>query len=342
MSEKEAIRMKQKIMMVFFSILTCVMVAIPVIKVHASDVTLNSWQCNNHSSDLNIWTGGVGGWNVGDYIEFNNVNLSGQTYMNFNLASASNGSFKIVTDSYSGTQIGTLNYNSTGSWDNYYNQACNLNGASGTHNLYIICASGAANVGTMTLGGSGTGGGGSNGNVYLTFDDGPSNSNSQTLINTLKSNGVNAATFFVIGQNISSNQTGWNAYKTSGFSLQNHSYTHQHMTSWSYQQVYNDLNQCNQAIQNGGAPKPTRIRLPYLESNSTIQSACSALGLTVVSPTVDSQDWNNASQAQIISNVSSLQAGGNPLMHDWPANTIAALPTIIQNLKSRGLGFAQY
>jgi endo-1,4-beta-xylanase len=112
---------------------------------------LNSWQCNSHSSDLNIWTGGVGGWNVGDYIEFNNVNLSGHGQMNFNLASASNGSFKIVIDSYSGTQIGTLNYSSTGGWNNYNNQSCNLNSVTGTHNLYIICASGAANIGTLTL-----------------------------------------------------------------------------------------------------------------------------------------------------------------------------------------------
>ncbi len=180
------------------------------------------------------------------------------------------------------------------------------------------------------------------GSVYLTFDDGPNNGTSQNLVNTLKNNGVYQATFFVIGQNISSNQTGWNAYKSSGFSIQNHSYTHQHMTSWSYQQVYNDLNKCNQAIQSAGKAKPTKIRLPYLESNSTIQSACSALGLSIVTPTVYSNDWNGATSQQIISNVNSLQAGGNPLLHDWPANTISALPTIINNLKNRGLGFAQY
>lgn len=315
-----------------------------------SSINLNSWQCDNRSSNLNVWNGAVGSWNVGDWIEFNNVNLSGATSVNLNLAAAQGGSFKLVTDSYSGTQIGTVNFNSTGGWNTYNNQSSSLNGASGTHNLYLICTSGTANVGTITISGSSnTGGGttggdttGTSGSVYLTFDDGPSNSNSQNLINTLKSNGVNKASFFVIGQNIASNQTGWNAYKASGFSLQNHSQTHQHMTSWSYQQVYNDLSACNSAIQNGGASKPTRVRLPYLESNSTIQQACSALGLSIVSPTVDSQDWNNASTQQIITNINNLQAGGNPLMHDWPANTVSALPTIIQNLKNRGLGFAQY
>jgi peptidoglycan/xylan/chitin deacetylase (PgdA/CDA1 family) len=180
------------------------------------------------------------------------------------------------------------------------------------------------------------------GKVYMTFDDGPSNSYSQTLISTLQNAGCDAASMFVIGQNIASNQSGWNAYKTAGVSVQNHSQTHQHMTGWTYQQVYNDLNACNNAITNGGKAKPTKVRLPYLESNSTILSAVSACGLSVVAPTVDSQDWNGASTSSIISALNNLQAGGNPLMHESSANTRAALPTIINNIKNRGLGFAQY
>ena len=316
-------------------------------------INLNSWQCNNRSSNLNAWTGAVGGWNVGDWIEFDNVNLTGATYLNFNLASAQSGSYKVVIDNYYGTQIGTLNFTSTGGWDTYTNQSCTLSSVSGNHNVYIICTSGTANVGTLTVGGSGstggdtggnTGGdtGGTNGNVYLCFDDGPNNSNSATLINALKSAGASKATLFVWGNRISSNSTGWDAYKNSGFSLQNHSWTHSHMTSWSYQQVYNDLQQCNQAIVNAGKPAPTKIRLPYLESNATIQQACSALGLTVVSPNVDTQDWNGASTQSIVNACNNLNANGNALMHDAYATTNAAIPTIIQNLKNRGLGFAQY
>ncbi len=316
----------------------------------AATVSLNSWQCNNHSSGLNIWTGGVGSWTVGAWIEFNSVNISGATNMTFNLASTGSGSYKIVLDNTSGTQIGTLNYNSTGSWSTYNNQSCslNLNGNSGSHNLYIIDASGAANLGTLTLntsgGGSSSGGssgGGTSGNVYLCFDDGPSNSNSANLVNALKNAGARA-TLFVIGQNISSNSSGWNVYKSSGFSIQNHTYTHQHMTSWSQSQVQSDIQQCQTAIQNAGVAKPTKIRLPYLETNATIQAACSALGLQIIQPNVDSQDWNGASTSAIISACNNLQNGGNVLMHDWPANTVQAIPTVVQNLKNRGLGTTQF
>jgi peptidoglycan/xylan/chitin deacetylase (PgdA/CDA1 family) len=177
--------------------------------------------------------------------------------------------------------------------------------------------------------------------VYLSFDDGPNNTNSPKLVNALKSAGARA-TFFCIGQNISGNMTGFNAYKAAGFSIQNHSYTHQHMLSWSYSQVYNDLLKCQQAIQAAGCPAPRYFRPPYLEVNTTIRAACSALGLTIVNTMVDSQDWNGASVSTIIANCDKLQAGGTPLMHDWPPNTVTAIPTIVQHLKARGLGTAQY
>jgi peptidoglycan/xylan/chitin deacetylase (PgdA/CDA1 family) len=191
---------------------------------------------------------------------------------------------------------------------------------------------------TTTTTSSGSSCSGSNGDVYLTFDDGPTG-NTPTICSSLVNGGACKATFFVIGQNMPGNSS---SYKSAGFSVQNHSQTHSHMGSWGYQQVYNDLQQCNQAIQNAGFPKPTVIRLPYLESSSTVQSACSDLGLQIISPSIDTQDWNGASTQSIINACNSLNAGGNPLMHENQGNTVSAISTIVQNLKNRGLGFTQY
>jgi peptidoglycan/xylan/chitin deacetylase (PgdA/CDA1 family) len=179
------------------------------------------------------------------------------------------------------------------------------------------------------------------GSVYLAFDDGPINSNTTTLVNNLKKAGAKA-TFFCWGSRISGNLTAFNTIKMAGFSIQNHSYTHSHMLSWSYQQVYNDLKQCQTAIQNAGGGTPRFFRPPYLEVNSTIKSACAALGLTIVQPTVYTNDWNGASTAQIISACNNLQSGGNTLMHDGYATTDAAISSIVQNLKNRGLSTTQY
>jgi endo-1,4-beta-xylanase len=114
------------------------------------------------------------------------------------------------------------------------------------------------------------------------------------------------------------------------------------MGSWGYQQAYNDIQQCSQAIQNAGKAKPTKIRLPYLEGGSGVNQACSQLGLAIVSPNVDSKDWNGANTQAIVSAAGSLQNGGNILMHDGYSSTNGAISSIVNNLKGRGLGFAQY
>lgn len=180
-----------------------------------------------------------------------------------------------------------------------------------------------------------------NAGVYLAFDDGPSNSNSPNLVNALKSKGAKA-TFFCIGNKISANMTGFNAIKNAGYSIQNHSYTHSHMLTWTYSQVYNDIKQCQDAVKNAGGGTPRYFRPPYLEQNTNIKNACAALGLTIITDTVDSQDWNGATVSQIIANCNKLQNNGILLAHNWPANTVTAMPTVVQNLNNRGLSTSQY
>jgi peptidoglycan/xylan/chitin deacetylase (PgdA/CDA1 family) len=180
----------------------------------------------------------------------------------------------------------------------------------------------------------------STGTVYLCFDDGPCG-NTSTLVSKLKNAGV-TATFFIWGNRISNNTYAFSLIKNAGYSIQNHSFTHSHMTGWTQAQVQNDLSLCNAAITAQGCAKPTKVRLPYLETNANINAACAALGLKIVSPTVYSNDWNGASTAQIISSVSGLTNGGNALMHDGYANTNNAIAQIVTNLKNKGYAFGKY
>ena len=274
----------------------------------------------------------------------------GTSYANYTASTSLSGGIAVVFDNdASGRDVQvdyiTVNGSTRQAEDQSTNTAVYQNGSCGGSNSEYMHCDGYIGFGDVSGSSTSTSTGtttGTNGSVYLCFDDGPNNSTSQSLVNALVSAGATKATMFPIASNISSNSTGMNAYKNAGFSIQNHSYSHSHMTGWGYSQVYNDLNQANQTIQNAGCAKPTRIRLPYLESNSTIQSVCSALGLSIVSPNVDTQDWNGASASAIASAVSSLQAGGNILAHDGYWTTISAIPTMVSNLKNRGLGFAQY
>jgi peptidoglycan/xylan/chitin deacetylase (PgdA/CDA1 family) len=174
------------------------------------------------------------------------------------------------------------------------------------------------------------------GYVGITFDDGPG-SNTATLVNLLKQNNLTPVTWFVQGNYVAANPQ-LMAQLLSVGEVQNHSYSHPQLTNLGYQQIYDELNRTNQAIQNAGAPKPTLFRPPYGGVNSNINQAAQALGLRVITWDVDSQDWNGASAAAIANAANQLQNGQVILMHDASYNnTNAAIAQIAANLRAKGL-----
>ncbi|MFG2516374.1 polysaccharide deacetylase family protein [Streptomyces sp. NPDC048584] len=175
-----------------------------------------------------------------------------------------------------------------------------------------------------------------NGYVGLTFDDGPSTGTTMSLLNALKQNGLRA-TMFNQGQYAAANPSLVRAQVDAGMWVANHSYTHPHMTQLSQSQMDSEIARTQQAIANAGGGTPKLFRPPYGETNSTLRAVEAKYGLTEIIWDVDSQDWNNASTDAIVQAASRLTSGQVILMHDWPANTIAAIPRIAQNLASRGL-----
>ncbi|WP_326558103.1 polysaccharide deacetylase family protein [Micromonospora sp. NBC_01796] len=194
----------------------------------------------------------------------------------------------------------------------------------------------AATAVALTAGPSAAAANCSNGYVALTYDDGPNPGTTSTLINTLTANGVRA-TFFNIGQKAQQNQSLVRAQQQAGMWIGNHSWTHPHLTQMSAAQITSELSQTQQAIQQATGTAPRLFRPPYGETNATLRSVESQLGLTEVLWSVDSQDWNGASTAQIVQAAGTLQNGGVILMHDGYQTTINAIPQIVANLTSRNL-----
>ncbi|WP_406289776.1 polysaccharide deacetylase family protein [Streptomyces sp. NBC_00209] len=174
------------------------------------------------------------------------------------------------------------------------------------------------------------------GYVGLTFDDGPSNDHTPALLNALKQNGLRA-TMFNEGQFAASYPARVKAQIDAGMWVGNHSYTHPHLTQQSRAQIDSELSRTQQAIAATGGGTPKLFRPPYGETNATLKAVEATYGLTEVIWDVDSQDWNGASTDAIVQAVSRLSDGQVILMHEWPANTLAAIPRIAQSLASRGL-----
>jgi peptidoglycan/xylan/chitin deacetylase (PgdA/CDA1 family) len=174
------------------------------------------------------------------------------------------------------------------------------------------------------------------GYVGLTFDDGPSNDKTPSLLNALRQNGLRA-TMFNEGQFAASYPAQVRAEVNAGMWVGNHSYTHPHLIQQSQAQIDSEVSRTQQAIANAGGGTPKLFRPPYGESNLTLRSVEAKYGLTEIIWDVDSQDWNGASTDAIVQANAQLSNGQIILMHEWPANTLAALPRIAQGLASRGL-----
>ncbi|WP_436530796.1 polysaccharide deacetylase family protein [Actinoplanes sp. HUAS TT8] len=175
-----------------------------------------------------------------------------------------------------------------------------------------------------------------NGYVGLTYDDGPTAGNTQNLLNTLKANGLRA-TMFNEGQYAASNPSLVRAQVDAGMWVGNHSYTHPHLTQQSQASIDSEISRTQTAIANASGGTPKLFRPPYGETNATLKSVEQKYGLTEIIWDVDSQDWNGASTDAIVSAAGRLTNGQIILMHDWPANTVAAIPRIAQGLASRNL-----
>ncbi|MEV4229787.1 polysaccharide deacetylase family protein [Streptomyces bobili] len=192
-----------------------------------------------------------------------------------------------------------------------------------------------AAAGTLTVQASPAEAATCNGYVGLTFDDGPSSS-TPGLLNALKQNGLRA-TMFNQGQYAAANPAQVRAQADAGMWVGNHSYTHPHLPQLSASQIDSEISRTQQAVAAAGGGTPKLFRPPYGETNATVRSVEARYGLTEVIWDVDSQDWNGASTDAIVQAAARLTNGQIILMHDWSANTLAAIPRIAQGLANRGL-----
>lgn len=173
------------------------------------------------------------------------------------------------------------------------------------------------------------------GYVGLTFDDGPG-SGTTALLSSLTQNGLRA-TMFNQGQYAAASPALVRAQVSAGMWVANHSYTHPHLTQQSQATIDSEISRTQQAIANAGGGTPRLFRPPYGETNATVKAVAARYGLTEIIWNVDSQDWNNASTDAIVAAAGRLTNGQVILMHDWPANTRAAIPRIAQTLAAKGL-----
>ena len=173
----------------------------------------------------------------------------------------------------------------------------------------------------------------------LTFDDGPSPTYTQKIIDILKSYGAKG-TFFNLGSE-SAAYPGYSALvTTNGMQLCSHTYNHQDLITLDGMTVYNEIKTAYDALEEATGTTTTTLRPPYGDWNLTCWLASYGTTSVIVSWTQDSEDWELDNVDDIVEHaLDSVANGSIILMHDSGGNrelTIQALPKIIERLQAQG------
>lgn len=175
--------------------------------------------------------------------------------------------------------------------------------------------------------------------VALTFDDGPIPEYTEKHVDILKSMGVKA-TFFVIGKNAQKHPELLKYIYENGNEIGLHSYSHFNMSKMKPEQMVDELYKTQKIVVEATGIKPTLFRPPYGAFNKALLEISDALGLHVVLWNVDPDDWRNPGMQNLVERVVSHAKNGSViLMHEGKPHTLAALPQIIEKLKSEGYNF---
>jgi endo-1,4-beta-xylanase len=174
--------------------------------------------------------------------------------------------------------------------------------------------------------------------VGLTYDDGPDPAQTPRLLDALRARDARA-TFFLIGQNAGGNAPIVARQVAEGHVVGNHTQTHPRLPELTLEGVRAELEAADARIVAAGAPEPILFRPPYGETNDDIAIVASQQGMWQVLWHVDTNDWRDGRTLDEI--VAATLDGAGPgrvvLFHDRVANSVAAVPIIVDGLRQRGL-----
>ena len=127
-----------------------------------------------------------------------------------------------------------------------------------------------------------------------------------------------------------------------GHEIMNHSDTHPHIDGLSDGKIREEIEKCNQKIENVVGVKPLLFRGPYGEYNNAVLKEATAQGMYTLQWDVDSLDWKNLSPEEICDRVvKRVKPGSVLLFHNGAKNTPAALPQILEKLQADGYRFVK-
>ncbi|NVN86694.1 MAG: polysaccharide deacetylase family protein [Rhodopseudomonas sp.] len=178
--------------------------------------------------------------------------------------------------------------------------------------------------------------------VVLTFDDGPLPKYSNQVIDILAAECVKA-TFFIIGRMANGYPEGVRKLRAAGHTIGTHSQNHPlSMNRMSIERAQQEINDgiaaTTAALGDASAVAPF-FRIPGLLRAEGVEDYLASQGIQTWSADFPADDWRPISAARVYElAINRLEAKGKGilLLHDIHPRTVAALPRLLHELKTRG------
>jgi len=177
--------------------------------------------------------------------------------------------------------------------------------------------------------------------VALTFDDGPHPIYTPQILAVLARYNVKA-TFFVLGWQAERYPELMEDIAAAGHSIQNHTWFHSRLPSWSSGAISTKLTRAQDTIIATSGITPRCYRPPYGSTNSRVRGVAAGLDLTEVMWDTSAADYTRPPVTNIVRRILTARGGDVILLHDAGGirtNTVRALPYIIEGFQERGLSF---
>jgi polysaccharide deacetylase family sporulation protein PdaB len=172
--------------------------------------------------------------------------------------------------------------------------------------------------------------------VCLTFDAAWGNEDTQTLIDILGTYNVKA-TFFVVGSWVDKYPESVKALHDAGHEVMNHSNDHAHFSKLTKAEIVENINACNDKIEQVTGVRPFLFRAPYGEYDDNVVGTLTEMEMYTIQWDCDSLDWKDLPADEIKERVLSKVAPGSiVLFHNAALHTPEALPGIIEGLLADG------
>lgn len=169
--------------------------------------------------------------------------------------------------------------------------------------------------------------------VALTYDDGPSNTVTNDILDIL-SRYNSKATFFVVGNRIQGNYQPMQRAVKMGCEIGNHTYSHIDLPSSSAYEIEEEIALTDNLVKKYTGVTPVLARAP---GGATDSYSASIVGKPFMYWSVDTRDWESRDAYSIIENVKYYTRDGSIiLMHDIYDSTAEASETIIPWLRNQG------